>query len=672
MQQTFEKGMCGIRICKIKTPVKITDIPKIEKQFGITINIYGHNDGEIYPVKTNDNVVDESKHIDLLLTSWENEDSVSKHYVWIKNFNKLNFHQTKSGHKHHFCRNCLWGFSSKEVLEKHKPLCLSLNGAQAVDFPKKGSTLEFKSLQKSLSVPFVIYADLESILQKLTETEKKKENESYTTKTHEHITCSYGYKVVCCENDEYSKPYKSYCGPDAVYKFFEDLFEEEKEIHEHMRQFAKSKMTMTRDDWNNYNRAKCCYICNEKFTRDKYKVRDHNHITDKYRGAACNKCNLKLRLTTTIPVIFHNLKGYDMHLLLQEVGRFKRELTVIPCNMEKYMSFSIGTKKKCWSYKTKEYVEKLKFYLRFIDSFQFLSSGLSKLVDNLKQEGLHKFKYLKQEMNDNVELLTRKGVYPYSYIDSWKKFGVSTEKLLKQDFRNDLTGEEISDEDYSFYKLVCKKLKLNTLRDYHDLYLKTDVLLLVDVFENFRKMSLEYYELDPAHYYSAPGLSWDACLKMTGIELELISEPDMYLFIESGLRGGLSVITRRKGIANNKFMKSYDENSKSKYLAYFDANNLYGWAMSQYMPYGGFKWINPVEFDLDSVKENSKKDHILEVDLEYPKELHYLHNDYPYCPEQMVIKDEMLSEYCKTIANQHGMKSSKYTKLVASLGNKEK
>src|SRR5437867_1001934 len=429
---------------------------------------------------------------------------------------------------------------------------------------------------------------------------------------------------------------------------------------------------MTRDDWNNYNHAKCCYICNEKFTRDKYKVRDHNHITDKYRGAACNKCNLKLRLTTTISVIYHNLKGYDMHLLLQEVGRFKRELTVIPCNMEKYMSFSIGTKKKCWDYEKKEYVDKLKYDLRFIDSFQFLSSGLSKLVNNLRQEGLHKFKYLKQEMNDNVELLTRKGVYPYSYMDSWKKFVVSTQKLQKQDFRNDLTGEEISDDNYSFYKLVCKKLKLKTLRDYHDLYLKSDVLLLAEVFENFRKMSLEYYELDPAHYFSAPGLSWDACLKMTGIELELISDPDMYLFIENGLRGGLSVITRRKGMANNKFMKSYDENSKSKYIAYFDANNLYGWAMSQYMPYGGFKWINPEEFDLDSVKENSKQGHILEVDLEYPKELHDLHNDYPYCPEQMVIKDEMLSEYCKTIANQHGMKSSKYTKLVASLGNKEK
>ena len=185
-------------------------------------------------------------------------------------------------------------------------------------------------------------------------------------------------------------------------------------------------------------------------------------------------------------------------------------------------------------------------------------------------------------------------------------------------------------------------------------------------------MSLEYYGLDPAHYFTSPGLSWDACLKMTEIELELISDPDMYLFVENGLRGGLSVITQRKGNANNKFMKNYNESSNSKFISYFDANNLYGWAMSQYMPYGRFKWLKPDKFDLDSVRENSRKGNILEVDLEYPKELHDLHNDYPYCPEQIAIKDEMLSPYCKTIANKHRIKSSKYTKLIATLGNKEK
>ena len=166
-------------------------------------------------------------------------------------------------------------------------------------------------------------------------------------------------------------------------------------------------------------------------------------------------------------------------------------------------------------------------------------------------------------------------------MDSWEKFDVSRRKLRKEHFKNDLTGDEILDSVNLYYQSVCKQFKLETIWDYHDLYLKTDVLLLADVFENFRRMSLEYYELDPAHYCTSSGLSWNACLKMTNIKLEFISDPDMYLFVENGLRGGLSVITQRKGNANNKYLKNYDNSSKSKFISYFDANNLYGWATSQ-------------------------------------------------------------------------------------------
>src|SRR5206468_9917158 len=368
-----------------------------------------------------------------------------------------------------------------------------------------------------------------------------------------------------------------------VYKLFESLFEEEKEIHSLMQKFAKSKMTMTKDAWKNFNDAKCCYICNEKFTKQKFKVRDHNHITDKYRGAACTKCNLGFKLSTIIPVIFHNLKGYDMHLLLQEVGRFKRELTVIPCNMEKYMSFSIGTMKKCWDYKKKEYVDKLKFDLRFIDSFQFMPTSLSNLVDNLKKEGLSKFKYLKQEIeidenvgvgntHDLVELLTRKGVHPYTYMDSWEKFDIPTKKLRKEHFRNDLTGDEISDDDYLFYNLVCKLLKLKTLRYYHDLYLKTDVLLLADVFENFRKLSLENYGIDAAHFITTPGLAMCAALKHTNVHLELLRNIDMLNFFEGGIRGGVSCIMNRYSKANIPSLPDYDKSKPNKYIMYLDMN----------------------------------------------------------------------------------------------------
>ena len=147
--------------------------------------------------------------------------------------------------------------------------------------------------------------------------------------------------------------------------------------------------------------------------------------------------------------------------------------------------------------------------------------------------------------------------------------------------------------------------------EYHDLYLKSDVLFLADVFKSFRKTCLQYCQLDPCHYFTSPGLSWDAMLIMTNIELELMTNVDMFQFIEKGMRGGVSYIANRYGEANNKYMEEYDENAPSKYIMYLDANNLYGWTMSQYLPTGNFRWMRDKEIskiDLGKYKTDSKKD----------------------------------------------------------------
>ena len=188
-------------------------------------------------------------------------------------------------------------------------------------------------------------------------------------------------------------------------------------------------------------------------------------------------------------------------------------------------------------------------------------------------------------------------------------------------------------------------------------------------------MCLDYYGLDPCNYFSSPGLSWDAMLKMTKIELDLISDIDMHLFIEKGMRGGISYIAKRHSKANNKYMECYNSSKESIYITYLDAKNLYGWAMSQYLPYSGFKWLNQKEisdFCLNSVSENSSIGYILEVDLEYPSELHELHNDYPLVPEKFEISQNMLSNYCSNIANEYGIKIGGVNKLVPNLGNKSK
>ena len=195
---------------------------------------------------------------------------------------------------------------------------------------------------------------------------------------------------------------------------------------------------------------------------------------------------------------------------------------------------------------------------------------------------------------------------------------------------------------------------------------------MADVFENFRETCFQYYKLDPAHYYSAPGLSWNACLKMTGIESELISDVDVYFMIEKGLRGGMSVITHRKAVANIKYMSSYDPDKPSKYITYLDANSLYSWSMNQYLPYGGFKWIDPESFSFDNVRAYSETGHILEVDLVYPKEYHETNNEYPYCCEHTIMENDMLSPYAKCITEKHGLVGGRNSNLVSSLTDKKR
>ena len=184
-------------------------------------------------------------------------------------------------------------------------------------------------------------------------------------------------------------------------------------------------------------------------------------------------------------------------------------------------------------------------------------------------------------------------------------------------------------------------------------------------------MCLKFYGLDPCHYFSSPGLSWDAMLKMTGVKLEKISDIDKYLFIEKGLRGGISYIAKRCAKANNKYMNDYDPKKPSQFITYLDMNNLYGWAMSEYLPYEGFKWLkNSDGFDVNSISEKSPIGYILNVNLKYPDELHESHNEYQSASEKLAVPYDMLSYYCKKIADKYRIKVEDVKILIPNLGNK--
>ena len=299
-------------------------------------------------------------------------------------------------------------------------------------------------------------------------------------------------------------------------------------------------------------------------------------------------------------------------------------------------------------------------------------TSLDKLVSNLPKEA---FKYTSEEfIGKKFDLMSQKGVYPYDYMDCFEKFN-QTKLPTKEQFYSILNDQHITNDEYDHARKVWKTFNIKTMGGYHDLYLKSDVLLLADVFESFRKTCLQYYKLDPCHYFTSPGLSLDAMLKMTNIKLELITNVGMFQFIEKGMKGGVSYIANRYGKANNKYMEEYDEESPSKYIMYLDANNLYSWAMSQYLPTGNVRWMTDKEInkiDVGKYKRNGKKGLILEVDLEYLRELHDLHNDYPVAPEKAKVSKNMLSRYCKKIAEKYKISISQVNKLIPTLKSKEK
>ena len=468
--------------------------------------------------------------------------------------------------------------------------------------PPRNSKICFNNFYKQLSIPFVVYADFECFTKPMnTCCPNPEDSYNYNYQKHEPSGfCLYIKGIV----PNIIKPitYTKKKSADNVSEIFVSKLAKVTNKLYNDFYLRPKPLKLTKQEQISFNKAESCHICKTPLLKDK--VRDHCHFTGQYRGAAHNSCNLQCRKPMILPVIFHNLQGYDAHLFIKQLSSIPGELNCIPSTEEKYISFS--KKIKVDEYKSKRTGETVSLYfeIRFIDSFKFLQTSLANLVGNLQTDDFHNTKEIFKETEQSevaVDLLTRKGVYPYDYVSSIEKLS-ETQLPPKDQFYSKLNDEDISDEDYQHAINVWNTFKCKTIKDYHDLYLKSDVLLLADVFENFRKTCLKHYNLDPAHCYTSPGLAWDACLKETGQELELSHDYDMLMMFEKGIRGGMTHISKRYAEANNKYMKDFNPDKPSKFIQYLDANNLYGWAMSQSLPTHGFKWM-----------KNLTKDKVLDI-----------------------------------------------------------
>ena len=388
----------------IYSPVPISQIPRAERQNNRAVNVFGWDKSAI--VHHISKQPEDVPRINMLLI----EKAGKTHYTWIKNLNRLLYDSIKHKERKHFCERCLHGYRREDQLEAHKPECRGIGQtAVRMDMPKEGENkLAFQNYHKQLPAPYIIYADFEALTAKV-EGPEPDPAKSNTQRTQHHEICSYSYIVVRC--DGRTEPPVKYRGPNAAGHFLESLQEEERKIKAVLADPKAMRMTRGRvcvcvwgggGDWRAFRSAETCHVCDKPLEGDS--LRDHCHITGKYRGAAHTTCNLKLRLspkTTTIPVVFYNLRGYDSHLLMQSISNVEGRVHCIPNNTEKYISFSLGQ-------------------LRFIDSVQFLLASLDRLVAANPPEA---FRITAQHEPDRKRLLLlRKGVYPYEDMDNWDRF----------------------------------------------------------------------------------------------------------------------------------------------------------------------------------------------------------------------------------------------------------
>ena len=513
---------------------KRSDVHRFNEINNLSVNKYElkfYQDGNkwkrnLIPIEISKNGSD--KVVDLLI--------YKNHYPLIK---KL--HVFLGDHNKSFvCRCCLNSYTCENALIKHKEKCGDDNICTIRT--SNESHLYWKKYFYKNPLYFRKIADFEA------------DNEEDNSKVGDKTTNIYkqkpvlnGYYIISeLEDVLESRYYESPLGFDNVDWFVKEVLKLENKMAFYFKE-TKKDVIMTQEDEEDYKNNNICRFCEKIIESDK--VRDHCHLTGKYRGPSHNVCkkNVKQKDSNFIPFVFHNFSTYDCHMFLKKLVDLEKEkvkIKIIPKTYEEYISVKYGC-------------------IRFIDSYRFLSESLDKLVKNLDDID---FKILKKEFPDKYQYLNKKLAYPYEYfhtIDDYKK---PVDNLKKEDFFSKLKNDYPDDDEIKRTKEIIETFNIKDGVELTKLYCKTDVILLADAFEKFVTVSFEEYKINPLYCVSLPGYTYQCALKYTDIKLQTLQDKDLILLIENNIRGGIS------SVMGDRYMQS-DENKK---IIYVNANNLYG------------------------------------------------------------------------------------------------
>lgn len=542
-------------------PIKLPMIKIFEEKNSVCVNLFSweeneYGQGYIIPERISKHNYTRIPVANLLLL---HKDGVH-HIVTISNISKII--GKKNSHKKELCYNCLNTFT-QTMFKDHVVDCLNF-AYQKIFMPKKKNgeipQIKFKEYNYQLKIGYVVYSDFECVLKPIDKpmftkpkVELNEENvTSFTNYMHHHRPSGFSYVLVDSESKvvEFDK----YNGENCVEIFIKTMRKIRDKVFERYDDHKAMIITDEQEDY--FQNTDICHICNKliDIENNEVKVRDHSHETGLFRGVAHATCNSKYRQRYKLPLILHNLSNYDAFLILEgfKVGK---KFSVVPKTNQRFLSIEVDG-------------------LIMLDSCAFLLDKLEVLVEHLKKEGDDAFSILNQIFKEKAPLLSKKGIFPYEWMNSFDKFKEKQLPYDIKDYYSSLNDTYASEDDIKYAQQIFKLFDCKNVEDYQSVYLLSDSALLACVFEKFRSTSLFYYKLDPCYFLSAAGLSWSAALKMTNVELELITDVSMFEMMELGLRGGVTFINQRQSTADNIYTSPEKNftNQKQTYLFLTDVS----------------------------------------------------------------------------------------------------